>query len=155
MIFADILRILSLPLSLGPNSLQICKGKKQLGEKHENFVGFKIWISWIREGVERKQPTKRCPEKALAELLLKEPHRGWQCPYCPRECFHLFGCICLRLCLVLMSSLGLWFLSFFLFLHFLNIINWRLCFVSIGLERKKVMLCPHLHIRKALHFSFF
>lgn len=33
--------------------------------------------------------------------------------------------------------------SVFLFLHFLNVVNWRLCFPSMGIERREMLLCPH------------
>lgn len=43
----------------------------------------------------------------------------------------------------------------FLFLRFLNVINWGLCFPSMGLERRQVLVCPHLHIHRTLWVFFF
>lgn len=124
-----------------------CKGRwRKLG----NLGSFKIWNSQRDEGTESSQASKVSLEKALAQLQLKETHSEGTSPQGLRVCFHLFTCICLTLSHV--NSIFAWPANplLFLFLHYLNVINWRLCFPSMGLERREV-----LHIHRTLCFSFF
>lgn len=134
---------------------RLCREKaaeESMGKLWEAWEFRQLWdLKCMRRWGHRKIATNQTEtEKELAELQLKETHSEWTCPQCLRVCFHLFSCICLKLSHV--NDIFAWPVNplLFLFLHYLNVINWRLCFPSMGLERREV-----LHIHRTLCFSFF
>lgn len=130
--------------------------KKNSWEKHKNFGGFKAWNSWRRQGREEVTNQTELGESTNIHVASAEvASRGVEVPPMPEG---VFSSVRLHLLEALSHvDVSAWpaIPLLFLFLYFLNIMIWRLCFLSIGLERKEVMLCPHLHIHTALHFSFF
>lgn len=124
--------------------------------KHGNFGSFKIRNSWRDEGREEaaNQTETECGESTSTAA---EENSQWvNVPLVPEG---VFSSVWLHLLETLshVDHVFAWLVNplLLLFLHFLNIICWRLCFPSTRLGRREVLMCPHLHIYKTLYFSFF
>lgn len=137
--------------------------KKNSWEKHKNSGGFKAWHSWRHQGREEVTNQTELGESANIHVASAEvASQGVELPTCLRECFHLLDCICLKLCLMLMSLLDLRFLCFF-YLY----ISWILwsggsVFFPLGLRERRwcyALICifirPYIFLSFCFLFVFF